>query len=50
VKANDKIPTLYGRGRNTPDRRVLDSITREFSWRVSDGGPKQEDWEILLGR
>jgi predicted glycogen debranching enzyme len=50
VKANDKIPTLYRRGKDAPDRRILDCITREFSWTAGDGEPKREDWEVLLGR
>jgi hypothetical protein len=50
VKRNEKIPTLYRRGKDTPDRRVLDSITREFSWHASQSEPTREDWEVLLGR
>jgi predicted glycogen debranching enzyme len=50
VKRNEKIPTLYRRGKDTPDRRVLDNITREFSWHASQSEPTREDWEVLLGR
>ena len=46
----ENIPTLYRRGKDTPDRRVLDTITRDFSWQASTSGPTHEDWEILLSR
>src|SRR5581483_2617762 len=49
VKTQD-IPILYRRGKNTPDRRMLDSITREFSWDASQNGRDQERWETLLAR
>ncbi len=49
VKKQD-IPILYRRGKNTPDRRILDSITREFSWENSQTGQEHERWETLLTR
>ena len=49
VKRQD-IPILYRRGKNTPDRRILDSITREFSWDASQNGHDHERWETLLTR
>jgi predicted glycogen debranching enzyme len=50
VSTINKIPTLYRRGQDTPDRRILDGITRDFSWQVEAGGPSQKDWELLLSR
>jgi glycogen debranching enzyme len=50
LNTTENIPTLYRRGKDTPDRRVLDSITRDFSWHASESGPNQEDWEVLLSR
>jgi predicted glycogen debranching enzyme len=50
LNITEDIPTLYRRGKDTPDRRVLDSITRDFSWHASESGPNQEDWEVLLSR
>jgi predicted glycogen debranching enzyme len=44
------IPTLYQRGQDTPDRRILDRITRNFSWQAPPDGPSQDDWELLLSR
>lgn len=46
----DNIPTLYRRGKDTSDRRVLDRITRDFSWHAGKTGPAHEDWEVLLSR
>ena len=50
MRTADKIPTLYRRGQDTPDRRVLDRITRHFSWQAPKDGPSHEDWELLLSR
>ena len=44
------IPILYRRGKNAPDRRILDRITREFSWDASQNAPEHERWETLLAR
>jgi predicted glycogen debranching enzyme len=44
------IPILYRRGKDTPDRRILDSITREFSWDASENARDEERWETLLTR
>jgi len=44
------VPTLYRRGKDTPDRRVLDSITRNFSWHAGSDGAITENWETLLSR
>ena len=50
MSRTDKIPTLYGRGKDTADRRVLDNVTRNFSWQASNDSPSREDWELLLSR
>ncbi|HET9741950.1 MAG TPA: amylo-alpha-1,6-glucosidase [Terriglobales bacterium] len=46
MRANKSIPSLYAHAKDTPDRRVLDSITRDFSWDASGG----ERWKLLLSR
>ncbi|HWC16427.1 MAG TPA: glycogen debranching enzyme N-terminal domain-containing protein, partial [Terriglobales bacterium] len=43
------LSRLYRRGKDTPDRRVLDRITRDFSW-TSGGSSTQQNWETLLSR
>jgi predicted glycogen debranching enzyme len=50
LRTADKIPTLYRRGQDTPDRRILDRITRHFSWQAPKDGPSHADWELLLSR
>ena len=44
------LPSLYRRAKDTPDRRVLDRITRTFSWHASEKSPTQQEWETLLRR
>jgi len=44
------LPRLYRRGKDSPDRRVLDRITRSFSWHASPRSPTQQEWETLLSR
>lgn len=44
------IPTLYRRGQDTPDRRILDRVTRDFSWQASGASSSDADWEVLLSR
>ena len=46
----DHLPSLYRRGKDTPDRRVLDRITRDFSWSSSPEHSTQQNWETLLSR
>ena len=50
MTSNNKIPTLYRRGKDTTDRRVLDNVMRNFSWQASSDSPSREDWELLLSR
>ena len=50
MRTIENIPTLYRRGKDTPDRRVLDRITRDFSWQAAKTVPAHEDWEVLLSR
>ena len=45
---SNKIPMLYRRGQDTADRRILDKVTRDFSWQAAHMGRAHEDWEIPL--
>jgi predicted glycogen debranching enzyme len=47
---NKRIPTLYQLGQNTPDRRILDRIARDFSWQRSADDRNSDEWETLLSR
>lgn len=50
MNETNAIPTLYRRGQDTPDRRVLDRVTRDFSWQASSTNSSDESWEVLLSR
>jgi predicted glycogen debranching enzyme len=47
---NNQIPSLYRLGQNTPDRRILDRVTRDFSWQRSADDDRNQQWETLLSR
>jgi len=40
---SNKIPMLYRRAQDTADRRILDKVTRDFSWQAAHMGRAHED-------